>query len=504
MPKRTDIHKIMVIGSGPIIIGQAAEFDYSGTQACLALREEGYEVVLVNSNPATIMTDTTIADKVYIEPLTVESISRIIRQEYPDAILPTLGGQVGLNMAMELAKTGILDELHIELLGTKLQSIEQAEDREKFKELCKSLGEPVPPSKTVNTVEDALAFGDEIGYPIIVRPAFTMGGTGGGICNNHEELAEIAKKDAQFALELKKLATFEEFISLYYGDVLAREIKDVFAQDYEATQLHYQNALNLQKSGQIARIEVLSSQVASDKSKNKLHQAQNASISANIALQTALDNKNITPSSKLILSQKPLQDEEYYVQKTLANYPALQSMDLKIESATQATKIARGAFLPQVVGMGSYIVTDKQDSLLIQAMPRWYVGVGVSMPILTSNARIQKYQASKLAQLELESLKAQATKDLTLLVRRTYKEAVYAREEYKNLYSSIQLAEENLKLQQNAFKQGMATSTQVIDAQNMLQSEKKKKKTIAYKAIVALAKLLVLSDEIETFYEYQQ
>ena len=137
-------------------------------------------------------------------------------------------------------------------------------------------------------------------------------------------------------------------------------------------------------------------------------------------------------------------------------------------------------------------------------MPRWYVGVGVSMPILTPNARIQKYQASKLAQLELESLKAQATKDLTLLVRRTYKEAVYAREEYKNLYSSIQLAEENLKLQQNAFKQGMATSTQVIDAQNMLQSTLIEQKTIAYKAIVALAKLLVLSDEIETFYEYQQ
>ena len=199
MPKRTDIHKIMVIGSGPIIIGQAAEFDYSGTQACLALREGGYEVVLVNSNPATIMTDTTIADKVYIEPLTVESISRIIRQEYPDAILPTLGGQVGLNMALALAKTGILDELNIELLGTKLSSIEQAEDREKFKELCKKLGEPVPPSRTVNTVEDALAFGDEIGYPIIVRPAFTMGGTGGGICHSHEELAEIAKNGLELS-----------------------------------------------------------------------------------------------------------------------------------------------------------------------------------------------------------------------------------------------------------------------------------------------------------------
>lgn len=199
MPKREDIHKIMVIGSGPIIIGQAAEFDYSGTQACLALREEGYKVVLVNSNPATIMTDTTIADKVYIEPLTVESISRIIRQEYPDAILPTLGGQVGLNMALALAKSGILDELNIELLGTKLKSIEQAEDREEFKELCKSLGEPVPPSLTVHKVQEALDFADEIGYPIIVRPAFTMGGTGGGICNDRDELTRICKNGLELS-----------------------------------------------------------------------------------------------------------------------------------------------------------------------------------------------------------------------------------------------------------------------------------------------------------------
>ncbi|MCX0290305.1 carbamoyl-phosphate synthase large subunit [Lactobacillus kullabergensis] len=199
MPKRTDIEKIMVIGSGPIIIGQAAEFDYSGTQACLALREEGYEVVLVNSNPATIMTDTSIADKVYIEPLTVESVSRIIRKEFPDAILPTLGGQVGLNMALSLAKSGILDELNIELLGTKLDSIEQAEDREKFKELCQKLGEPVPPSTSVKTVQEALDFGDKIGYPIIVRPAFTMGGTGGGICNDRDELAKIAKNGLELS-----------------------------------------------------------------------------------------------------------------------------------------------------------------------------------------------------------------------------------------------------------------------------------------------------------------
>lgn len=191
MPKRTDIHKIMVIGSGPIIIGQAAEFDYSGTQACLALREEGYEVVLVNSNPATIMTDTDIADKVYMEPLTVESVSRIMRQEYPDALLATLGGQIGLNLAIALHKSGILDELGIELLGTKLDAINQAEDREEFKDLMLRLGEPVAESKTVKTVEDAIEFAGKIGYPVVVRPAFTMGGTGGGICDNAAELAEV-------------------------------------------------------------------------------------------------------------------------------------------------------------------------------------------------------------------------------------------------------------------------------------------------------------------------
>ncbi|QEU46270.1 carbamoyl-phosphate synthase large subunit [Schleiferilactobacillus harbinensis] len=193
MPKRQDIHKILVIGSGPIIIGQAAEFDYSGTQACLALREEGYEVLLVNSNPATIMTDKEIADQVYIEPLTVEFLSRILRKELPDAILPTLGGQIGLNLAMELSKTGILDALHIELLGTKLSAIDQAEDREKFKELMQNLGEPIPESHIATTMDESYQVAHQIGYPVIIRPAFTMGGTGGGIAHNDEELATIAE-----------------------------------------------------------------------------------------------------------------------------------------------------------------------------------------------------------------------------------------------------------------------------------------------------------------------
>ncbi|MFC6182302.1 carbamoyl-phosphate synthase large subunit [Lactiplantibacillus daowaiensis] len=193
MPKRTDIHKIMVIGSGPIIIGQAAEFDYSGTQACLALKELGYEVVLVNSNPATIMTDKEIADQVYLEPITLEFVSQILRKEHPDAILPTLGGQQGLNMAMELSDSGILKELKIELLGTKLSAIDQAEDREQFKDLMEKLGEPVPASGIAHTTQEALDFAEKTGYPVIVRPAFTMGGTGGGIAENAKALATIAE-----------------------------------------------------------------------------------------------------------------------------------------------------------------------------------------------------------------------------------------------------------------------------------------------------------------------
>ena len=174
MPKRKDIQKVLVIGSGPIVIGQAAEFDYSGTQAALSLKEEGYYVILVNSNPATIMTDAEIADKVYIEPLSIDFIERILRKERPDAILPTLGGQTGLNMAKDLSETGILDELRIELLGTKLSAIEEAEDREEFKALMERLNEPIPESVIATTVEEAVDFADTHGYPVIVRPAYTQ------------------------------------------------------------------------------------------------------------------------------------------------------------------------------------------------------------------------------------------------------------------------------------------------------------------------------------------
>ena len=193
MPKRTDLRKILVIGSGPIVIGQAAEFDYAGTQACLALKEEGYEVILCNSNPATIMTDTSIADKVYMEPLTLEYIAKIIRYERPDAILPGIGGQTGLNLAMQLEKKGILAECHVELLGTDSHSIEQAEDRELFKELCTKLNEPVLPSDIASSLEKGLKVVEKIGYPVVLRPAFTLGGTGGGFAENEAEFLPLMK-----------------------------------------------------------------------------------------------------------------------------------------------------------------------------------------------------------------------------------------------------------------------------------------------------------------------
>ncbi|MBD2861851.1 carbamoyl-phosphate synthase large subunit [Paenibacillus oceani] len=199
MPKNNALKKILVIGSGPIVIGQAAEFDYAGTQACQALKEEGMEVVLINSNPATIMTDTNMADKVYIEPITLEFVSQIIRQEKPDGLLPTLGGQTGLNMAVALAKAGVLEKENVKLLGTQLTAIEKAEDRDLFRDLMRELEQPVPASVIVTTVPQAVDFANEIGYPIIVRPAYTLGGTGGGICNTEEELVDIVSSGIRYS-----------------------------------------------------------------------------------------------------------------------------------------------------------------------------------------------------------------------------------------------------------------------------------------------------------------
>ena len=194
MPKRTDIRKIMLIGSGPIVIGQACEFDYSGAQACKALREEGYEVTLVNSNPATIMTDPEFADRTYIEPLTADMLAAVIRREKPDALLPTLGGETGLNLAMELHKSGVLEKHGVELIGARAEVIEKAEDRLLFKEAMLRIGLDMPKSGSAHTIEEANAVRDRLGYPLVIRPGFTLGGTGGGIAHDDKEFDEIARR----------------------------------------------------------------------------------------------------------------------------------------------------------------------------------------------------------------------------------------------------------------------------------------------------------------------
>ena len=241
MAKRKDIKTVLVIGSGPIVIGQAAEFDYAGTQACLALKEEGYKVILVNSNPATIMTDTSIADKVYMEPLTLEYVAKIIRYERPDSILPTMGGQTGLNIAMQLYKKGVLQECQVELLGTAAEAIEKAEDREMFKKLCQEIGEPILESKIAHSIEEGLISANEIGYPVILRPAFTLGGTGGGFANNDEELKTIIKS----ALELSpvKQVLVEKSIKGY------KEIEYEVMRDSNDTAIAVCNMENLDPVG---------------------------------------------------------------------------------------------------------------------------------------------------------------------------------------------------------------------------------------------------------------
>ncbi len=231
MAKRKDIKKILIIGSGPIVIGQAAEFDYAGTQACLALKEEGYEVVLVNSNPATIMTDVTIADKVYMEPLTLEYVAKILRYERPDAIVPGIGGQTGLNLAMQLEEKGVLAECGVELLGTSSESIERAEDRELFKELCQSIGEPTIPSEITYSLEEAKIAAKRIGYPVVLRPAFTLGGTGGGFADNEEELIEIG-------LNAFKLSPVHQVL-------IEKSVKGYKEIEFEVMRDSYDNAITI-------------------------------------------------------------------------------------------------------------------------------------------------------------------------------------------------------------------------------------------------------------------
>ncbi len=360
MSKRDDIKKIMVIGSGPIVIGQGAEFDYAGTQACQSLKEEGYEVVLLNSNPATIMTDKTVADKVYMEPLTVAFASRIIHKEKPDAILGTLGGQTGLNLVVELAKTGILEANGIEVLGTTLESIEQAEDREKFKQLMLEIKEPIPESEIVHTVEEALHFANQIGYPVVVRPAFTLGGTGGGFAATKEELIDIMMT----GLKLSPLqqCLIEKSIAGY------KEI------EYEVMRDDYDNAIvvcNMENIDPVGihtgdSMVVAPAQTLSDREHQML---RNASLKIIRAL-------NICGGCNVQLAMDPTSFTYYVIEVNprVSRSSALASKATGYPIAKIAAKVAIGMALSEIVNPitnASYACFEPSIDYIVTKLPRF-------------------------------------------------------------------------------------------------------------------------------------
>ena len=360
MPKRKDIKTILVIGSGPIIIGQAAEFDYAGTQACLSLREEGYKVILVNSNPATIMTDKEIADKVYIEPLTVEFVSKIIRKERPDALLPTLGGQVGLNLAVELHESGVLEECGVELLGTKLESIKQAEDRELFRDLMNELKEPVPESDIIHNLEEARKFVEKIGYPVIVRPAFTMGGTGGGICHNDEELEDIVTNGLRYSPVTQCL--LEKSISGY------KEIEYEVMRDSNDTAIVVCNMENIDPVGIHTgdSIVVAPSQTLTDR---EYHMLRDVSLKIIRALK-------IEGGCNVQLALDPYSFNYYIIEVNprVSRSSALASKATGYPIAKIAAKIAVGLTLDEIINpvtKNSYACFEPSLDYVVSKIPRF-------------------------------------------------------------------------------------------------------------------------------------
>ncbi|MFC4778435.1 carbamoyl-phosphate synthase large subunit [Paenibacillus sp. GCM10023252] len=360
MPKNNNLKKILVIGSGPIVIGQAAEFDYAGTQACQALKEEGYEVVLINSNPATIMTDTNMADKVYIEPITLDFVTQIIRQERPDGLLPTLGGQTGLNMAVELARAGVLERENVKLLGTQLTAIEKAEDRDLFRDLMRELEQPVPESVIVTTVEEAVTFANEIGYPIIVRPAYTLGGTGGGICGSEEELLETVASGIRYSpinqcLVEKSIAGMKEVEYEVMRDANDNCIVVCNMENFDPVGVHTGDS-----------IVVAPSQTLSDREYQMLRSAslkiiRALSIEGGCNVQFALD-----PHSY-----------QYYVIEVnprVSRSSALASKATGYPIAKMAAKIAIGYTLDEIVNPvtgQTYACFEPTLDYIVSKIPRW-------------------------------------------------------------------------------------------------------------------------------------
>ncbi|MGM0879531.1 MAG: carbamoyl-phosphate synthase large subunit [Bacillota bacterium] len=360
MPKNNELKKILVIGSGPIVIGQAAEFDYAGTQACQALKEEGYEVVLINSNPATIMTDTNMADKVYIEPITLDFVSQIIRQERPDGLLPTLGGQTGLNMAVELARAGVLERENVKLLGTQLTAIEKAEDRDLFRDLMRELEQPVPDSDIVTTVEDAVNFANKIGYPIIVRPAYTLGGTGGGICANEEELREIVASGIRYSpisqcLIEKSIAGMKEVEYEVMRDANDNCIVVCNMENFDPVGVHTGDS-----------IVVAPSQTLSDREYQMLR-------SASLKIIRAL---NIEGGCNVQFALDP-QSYQYYVIEVnprVSRSSALASKATGYPIAKMAAKIAIGYTLDELVNPvtgQTYACFEPTLDYIVSKIPRW-------------------------------------------------------------------------------------------------------------------------------------
>lgn len=360
MPKNDKLKKILVIGSGPIVIGQAAEFDYAGTQACQALKEEGVEVILINSNPATIMTDTNMADKVYIEPITLDFVTGIIRQERPDGLLPTLGGQTGLNMAVELARAGVLEQENVKLLGTQLHSIEKAEDRDLFRELMRELEQPVPESTIVTTLEEALDFAGEIGYPVIVRPAYTLGGTGGGICADEDELRETVKAGIRYSpigqcLIEKSIAGMKEVEYEVMRDANDNCIVVCNMENFDPVGVHTGDS-----------IVVAPSQTLSDREYQMLR-------SASLKIIRAL---NIEGGCNVQFALDP-QSYQYYVIEVnprVSRSSALASKATGYPIAKMAAKIALGYTLDEIVNPvtgQTYACFEPTLDYIVSKIPRW-------------------------------------------------------------------------------------------------------------------------------------
>ncbi|WP_028595796.1 carbamoyl-phosphate synthase large subunit [Paenibacillus assamensis] len=360
MPKNQELKKILVIGSGPIVIGQAAEFDYAGTQACQALKEEGMEVVLINSNPATIMTDTNMADKVYIEPITLDFVRQIIRQERPDGLLPTLGGQTGLNMAVELARAGVLEQENVRLLGTQLDAIERAEDRDLFRELMRELEQPVPESEIITTVEGAVDFANTIGYPIIVRPAYTLGGTGGGICDNEEQLRDIVASGIRYSpigqcLVEKSIAGMKEVEYEVMRDANDNCIVVCNMENFDPVGVHTGDS-----------IVVAPSQTLSDREYQMLR-------SASLKIIRAL---NIEGGCNVQFALDPYSYQYYVIEVNprVSRSSALASKATGYPIAKMAAKIAVGYTLDEIVNPvtgQTYACFEPTLDYIVSKIPRW-------------------------------------------------------------------------------------------------------------------------------------